>query len=579
MNPPTPPNATRGGRGAVRVATVLALVIATPSAIGVDVLTNNLDRPVDGIEKVSNLRWLGSQFTTDNKTYLLTDVTLKLQRNIPGTFEAAIYTNANGKPGTLVGVLDSKGQITGVPSNVLFKAGDSNTTQFSTTVQDVQVTGDFAAPKGVKVSQLPGGSFTASGAQPTGLTLAPNTTYWVVMRAKGGEFASAYTDSEIGNGVGYSPTWAQSSNAGASWLTQNTSPLFIGVTGDPTRVIVELRTDVEAIQSAVFSGLPTAMAQREIVLSALSVGSRDVNERLFRLRSGEDVHRGWDFFVTGGYGSADTQTMLPTAGFQSDVWTGTIGGEYHFSSHFAAGAAFTALESDTSLGQGIGDVDVSGYELSGYVSYQHGGFYADALYQFAKLDHDISRHTLFGETARANPESENHVVELNVGYNLEAGNHISTGPFAALTYTTGDIDGYTEHGGATKNVRVGSQNFDSLVSRVGWQFSMPFTLRGVTVVPQIHVAWRHEFLDESESVGVALVQSPYQIGAGQNFQRVGSFAASSNTERPNADSLEIGVGTLFRFSNRFALVLDYEARVFQGDAVLHSITLTGNLRF
>jgi len=579
MNPPTPPASSHGGRGALRAAGVLALVLAAPHAIGVETLSNNLDRPVDGIEKVSNLRWLGSQFTTDNKTYLLTDVTLKLQRNIPGTFEAAIYSDAHGKPGTLIGVLDSKGQITGLPSNVDFQAGQGQTTQFATTVQDVQLTGAFAAPKGVKVSDLPGGSFTASGTQPSGLTLTPNTTYWIVMRAKSGEFASAYTDSEVGSGVGYSPVWAQSSNAGSSWITQPTSPLFLGVTGDPSQVIVELRTDVDAIQSAVFSALPTALVQRELVLSALSVTSRDVNERLFRLRAAtESHHRGWEFFVTGGYGNMDSETVFPTTGFQSDVWAGTVGGEFQFSQHLTAGGAFTLVESNNTLGYHTGEVDLTGFALSAYLSYKNGGFYADALYQYARLDHDISRRTLFGETAHADPESENHVIELNLGYNIES-HHVSTGPFVSATYTRGDLDGYTETGGATKNVRVGDQSYESFVTRVGWQYSMTLKVRSAVVIPQARIAWRHEFMDDSEAVGVALVQSPYQIGDGQHFTPVGSFAASSHTESPNRDSLEIGLGTMIKFSDRFALILDYEARVFQGDGVLHSITLTGNLRF
>jgi outer membrane autotransporter protein len=372
--------------------------------------------------------------------------------------------------------------------------------------------------------------------------------------------------------------WAQSANAGGSWQTQATSPLFLGVTGDPTVVIVELRTDVEAIQSAVFSGLPTALAQREIVFSAVAVSTRDVNERLFRLRSGADVQRGWEVFVTGRYGAADMDAILPTTGFRADTWAGTVGVEYHDARHLTVGAAFTLMESENSLGIGVGDVDLSGHALAAYVSYTHRGFYADLLYQYAKFDHEIARNTLFGETARAEPESDAHTFELNVGYNIETKGFV-TGPFAGLTYTTGDLDGYTETGGGTKNVHVAGQSFESLVSRIGWQISKTFDAGRVKITPQARIAWRHEFMNESEAVDIGLVQSPFAIGDGRTFTPVGRFDASSNTEAPGADALEIGVGVALRFSDRMTLILDYEARVFQGDGVLHSVSLTGGVRF
>lgn len=578
MTSATPPIPARGGRNTLPAAGVMALSLLLPQVCPAEIITNNLDKPVDGIEKVTKTRWLGSRFTTDDKTYLLTDITLKLQRNIPGTFEAAIFSDANGRPGQLIGKLDSKGIISAFPSNVVFEAGEGQTTSFSTTVEDVQLSGAFSAPKGVKITDLPGGSFTATGSQPSGMTLAPNTTYWIVMSSTSGEFASAYTDSEQGSGPGYSSTWAQSANSGGSWQTQATSPLFLGVTGDPSRVIVELRTDFEAIQSTVFSGLPMALAQRDIVLSAVAVTSRDVNERLFRLRTGEDVHKGWEFFVTGRYGAADNDSVIPATGFQADTWAGSIGAEYHDARHLTVGAAFTLMESNNSLGLGVGDVDLSGYALAAYVSYTHSGFYADLMYQFAKFDQEVARNTLFGQTARAEPESDAHTIELNVGYNIETRNFV-TGPMVSLTYTTGAIDGYTETGADSKNLQVSGQSFESLVSRVGWQISKTFDLRGVKLTPQFRVAWRHEFMDSEELVSANLLLSPFQVGSGNDFTRVGSFGASSSTAALSADSLEIGFGVLLQMSDRLSLILDYEARVFQGDEVLHSVSLTGGVRF
>jgi outer membrane autotransporter protein len=571
---PTSPKPARGVWLAVPLAATLAALSLDCAA---ETIFGNLDRPADGLEKFTRTRWLGSMFSTDGRTYLLTDITLRLQRNIPGIVSVAVFSDAGGRPGKMIGMLDAKGQITGVVGDVLFQTR-AGTTSFETTVSEVSLSGVFSAPKGVKISGVPGGEFTASGSQPSGLTLAPDSNYWVVMKTEAGEYASAYTDSETGDGVGYSPVWAVSGNAGGSWQSRSTSPLFLEVLGDPTRVIIELRTDEEAIQSAVFSGLPMALAQREILFSAVAETTRDVNARLYRQRIGADVQRGWEFFTGGRYGANDTDSMFNTVGFQSDIWSGTVGAEYHFDQRFTLGAAFTHLTSDHSLGSGVGDVELDGVALTAYAAFAAAGFYADVLYSFGSFEHGIRRDTLFGDTALAEPDSETHTLELNVGYNLETAGFV-TGPFGSLTYVTGDLDGYTEHGAGTKNVHVEQQDFESLVMRIGWQGSREISIGSVKVIPQLRMAWRHEFMDESEAVDTGLEQSPFQIGNGRRFERVGRFDVASNTEQPTADALEIGFAVGIVISERMLLVLDYETRLFQGDSAGHAVSLTGRIKF
>ena len=86
-------------------------------------------------------------------------------------------------------------------------------------------------------------------------------------------------------------------------------------------------------------------------------------------------------------------------------------------------------------------------------------------------------------------------------------------------------------------------------------------------------------MDESEVVNTGLVQSPFQIGNGREFTRVGSFNVSSNTEQPDADAFELGVAVGIFFSDRVFLVLDYETRLFQGDSTGHAVSLTGSIKF
>lgn len=63
-------------------------------------------------------------------------------------------------------------------------------------------------------------TFTASG-----ITLAANTTYWVVLGATAGDlFSWSYTADNSGVGAGFSVDWASSSDSGASWSSFSDGP-------------------------------------------------------------------------------------------------------------------------------------------------------------------------------------------------------------------------------------------------------------------------------------------------------------------------------------------------------------------
>ncbi len=578
-----------------RAPSALGLLIAGCAAIFPDIaahgvtLTSNLAQPIDGVERINRTRWLGSQFKTDGQAYLLDMVTERLQRNLGGSLEAAIFTDANGQPGTLIAVLGKPSAISGAPGNVVFRSAEGSTADFNTTASELQSGQVLIAPGGVKISGLPTGDFVeVSGVQPTGLALEPNTTYWVVTRASSGEYASAYTDQETGTGPGYSPTWAHSENAGATWKSENLSPLFLAVDADPFQpVFLELRVDYEAIASAIASALPMAQVQREALFEATRDITRDVNARLYRNRARTrsldreqypTIASRFEYFTTGEYSTNDQESRFPASGFGSDVFSSTTGAEYHITPEFTLGVAFTYIESDNRLGLGLGNLRISGEAFTTYVSFAKSGFYADALYSLGIFEHEIRRDTLFGRTALATPESITHTVQLNFGYSVEIAEFI-TGPFTTLTYITGDLDGYTEAAGGTANVRVAGQNFDSLVSQVGWQVSRDFRVRRATITPQFRLSWTHEFLDAAETVGVGLEQSPFAIGSGGRFQRIGRFDASSKTEAPGADALEIGFALGMQLSANFGIVLDYATRMWQGENFGQSLSLTGSFKF
>jgi hypothetical protein len=582
----------------LRVA-VLATALQQGFAGSPIVLTSNLALPQDGSEPITTTRWLGSKFSTDATSYLIDAVTLRLQQTAPGSVQVMIFSDAGGRPGEMMASLSPASGLGGGSSNVTFR-GHGGTSSFAASFTPAELGRAYHMPKASSFFAR-GTTINVSGSRSTGLGLEANQKYWVVTRALSGQFTQTYTDKETGDGVGYSSTWAHSENAGANWTTQSTSPLQLEVVAFPAGF-----TDEAAIASAIFSGLPMAMAQREAVFGVVRAVTRDVNERLFRLRAGPEytvvdnlgsnadgksVYQesksavvqwkpSWEVFATAGYGSGDNETILPAAGFQTDTYSGTVGLEYRVTPHFTLGAAFTYVHSDNSMALGLGDVEIEGEALAAYASFQAAGFYADFLYGYGSFEHDITRDTLFGETARAEPNSRTHTLQLNLGYNFEVAG-IVTGPFASLDSMIGELEEYQESGAGngSARLRVPGQNFDSLISRIGWQISRTFTVDSVRITPQLRAGWAHEYRDSAEPIGVGLITSPFYTGAGGGSQPIGRFDTSATGKPPGTDSFEVGFGLSIAWGERFTLLADYGVRLLQSDAIAHVVSLTGAVKF
>ena len=176
-----------------RAGVVLALLAfcslpRSARAAGV-VLSDNITGVASGgTEAATGSTWLASSFGTGNATYEFDNVTLLLQNPVAGAAVVQIYTDGGLQPGSLVGTLTS-------PSSYLGPLVET--------------------------------TFTADG-----ITLAADSTYWVVLHATSGEFDWSWALGDSGTGIGFQDTWSQSTDGGSSWFT------FVGPSSYPTQMIV-----------------------------------------------------------------------------------------------------------------------------------------------------------------------------------------------------------------------------------------------------------------------------------------------------------------------------------------------------
>ena len=175
---------------AALLALALVFVSQRAAEAATTVHTDNVSKTNAGAESASGTRRLTSSFTTGADATFLQSVTLLLANTASGQATVSVYTNGLISPGTLVGTLASPASFTSGASETTFKA--------------------------------------------SGIPLAANTTYWVVLQANGGTFTWGFTRDNTGDGTGYTHTWGESDDAGASWQTYNVYPLQMRVTASST---------------------------------------------------------------------------------------------------------------------------------------------------------------------------------------------------------------------------------------------------------------------------------------------------------------------------------------------------------
>lgn len=386
----------------------------------------------------------------------------------------------------------------------------------------------------------------------------------------------------------------------------------------PVFVPVEF-VDLGAISSLTDSGLPLATVTRHAHSSTSRTALRDVNGRIFRHRAGLNAasattlsaplstttskdsgglnkdgkytlpveptqpdFKHFEIFASGDYGNQDVDRIEDQAGFEGDVWAGTVGVEFHANKNFTIGAAFTYASSDFDFSDSLGDIQIEGPSGSVYMSYATPSFYADVLYNYGSYDIETSRNPIFGQQKyNGETDSEQHNAELNLGYNLTLGDgKIVTGPIASLRFVQGDIEAYQEQTLGNAQIRYDQQTYESLISALGWQLSYKITSGNITIVPQVRAAWEHEYLDDADIVSAELVNSPFFVTTPTGADRLpGNFRAGQATETLGTDYLAAGAGVAILVGENLSFTLDYEGEFFRADSAAHYASVRASIRF
>ena len=203
-----------------------------------------------------------------------------------------------------------------------------------------------------------------------------------------------------------------------------------------------------------------------------------------------------------------------------------------------------------------GKVDVDGGQFGIFASYFDMGFYVDASVHGGVAGYK-TRRTGLGGVATASPDGTSFSALLAAGYDWKIGG-LTVGPTASFQYTNTRLDGFTETGSLAP-LAVAGHNAESSRSTVGIRAFYDATVGGVTVRPEVRVAWQHEYSDTSHALT-------------SNFATLGGNAFTVNGPSIGRDSLLVGAGVTVVWNSLLSTFLAYDGELARTNYESHSIS-------
>lgn len=245
-------------------------------------------------------------------------------------------------------------------------------------------------------------------------------------------------------------------------------------------------------------------------------------------QAGKDFDR-WGFFATGiiERGGASAQDARP--GFDFHNASITAGVDYRFNDSFVAGGAVGYNQSNSSLDQSQGKVDVDGYSLNGYFTWYHNNdFYIEGSLVVDWLNYDLNRNiayqianvtgtgtTVVNQTASASPGGQQESLSLSIGKDFNRGAW-SISPYLRGIYTHLSLDGFSETiqdpnaAGSGLGTSVDSRSINSALAVLGTRFSYTTSFDWGVLVPNAVVEWNHELKNDPQVVVTRFLADPTQ---------------------------------------------------------------------
>lgn len=150
---------------------------------------------------------------------------------------------------------------------------------------------------------------------------------------------------------------------------------------------------------------------------------------------------------------------------------------------------------------------------------------------------------------------------MNSGYVAKAGS-FSYDPTLGLQYYRVDIDGYTETGAGSLNMKVDNQEAESLVLSLGTQAAVVLKTGIGSVIANIYASYEHQFAPIHRTITTELVTQP---------------DIPMHTQTSDRGYFKLGAGAQLLLSENLAAAINYETVIGLDDVSNNAIA--GEIRY
>jgi outer membrane lipase/esterase len=305
---------------------------------------------------------------------------------------------------------------------------------------------------------------------------------------------------------------------------------------------------------AVLKSPQAVIPQGEIALSIANKQSQAIDSRLSvlqQLSSSRKINT-WDVFLSGNINFNEINSSRDSPGFKSTASSVLIGADYRLRENLTAGMAISSTENASKLHQNQGNISTDGNAVSIYSNYSQNNYYLSGATTYGSHNFDIQRAIAFdNRVAKASTNSKQFSANLNSGYIVKSGD-IAYGANIGLDYDRTNIDGYTETGAGSLNLKVNGQQSESWILSLGVQSSATVKTNIGTFTPYIRGSYEYQLADTERTITTELLTQP-------------GIPIRTTTQTSDRDRFKLNLGTQWQLSPDLFGIISYETAIGKDD--------------
>jgi len=232
----------------------------------------------------------------------------------------------------------------------------------------------------------------------------------------------------------------------------------------------------------------------------------------------------WGFFASGTIGRGEAEAGSTRPAYDYDINGLTAGLDYRVNDRLIFGGALGYTRQDTELQGAPGEMEMSGWSVSGYGTYyRDNSWYTDGVLTWGRNSFDLLRTITYtvptpgggsstvSQTARSQSDGDMIEAAFTFGRDFQAGGW-SIGPYGRLLYTRLDFDEIHDEmdpgTGSGLGLSIDARSLTSVASEIGAKFTYAHSTDWGVVTPHFQVEWEHEFKDDPKAITARFLADP-----------------------------------------------------------------------